>query len=110
MRPNEAAAQRWIARTIGCPMEQVRFQPCKNPDFVTPDGRGWEVKTLQVDGTLKYVSIPITQWYELEQWPTDCVLLVYALGEEDPRYVAPFSLLPLGSREYNGLRVYALSY
>lgn len=46
MKPTEAAAYGWLVDHCGYVEKNIRFQPTRNPDFVTADSKGWEVKRL----------------------------------------------------------------
>jgi hypothetical protein len=97
MNATEERAYSWLLRTKMYPPDDIVFQSARSPDFLTRDGRGWEVKYVR-NGTVTFYG---TQLQQLREHPN--VTVVCFDRRDEPVLVAPFAdVSSLGY--YRGLR------
>lgn len=99
MSPTELAAHEWLRRQ-GYGADQIVYQHSRSPDFLTSDGRGWEVKRAFYSS----VSFGARQVCDLRQ-PGTTTVLFWRDGETTPFVEAPFSDLPMPGL-WQGIRLH----
>ena len=70
MNKTEEKGLRWLLTQY--PAGDIRYQHRHSPDFVTSDGKGWEVKLLR-EGTIVFSEDQL----EAASRPPDCLVLVF---------------------------------
>lgn len=85
MNKTEAKAKRWLSRQS----IEVEFNNRRSPDFITPDGIGYEVKLLR-QNTITFYPSQVQQLKELET----CTILVFNDGDA-PIIQIPFKELTI---------------
>jgi len=99
MNPRETKALRWIANATGYRTDQIKFTNNRSPDFTTPDGQGFEVKTLKFHG----IDTWPRQWDQLKALRR-CTILVFSEGEE-PEAIIPIAELPDGPSKWEDISI-----
>lgn len=99
MTPTEQRAYAWL-QTQGYAREDIRFQPHRSPDFVTDDGRGWEVKLFEG----QTVSVTLVQLAAMRRMGlATCRLLIFGPNDPCPLHVLLVDALAFPGT-YKGLR------
>lgn len=90
MRPTESAAHCWLVSQGYAPNE-ITFQYASSPDFVTPDGKGWEVKRP----VCRVAFFGVRQIADLRRFEGDPSVLFWADGGTEPFAIAAFNELTI---------------
>lgn len=99
MNEPEIRARRWIASTTGYDEAEIVHRMNRSPDFLTPDGQGYEVKSCKY----RRISTWPSQWKQLKKLPK-CKILVF--GKEDkPIAILDVSKIPFGVPSYSGVSI-----
>ena len=104
MNRAEIQALCWLSKTTGYKEDEISFANNRSPDFTTPDGKGFEVKSLYG----KRIVLDSRQWVNLYQH-LDCVILVFADSSE-PYAIIPLREIPPGVREWHDLKITIVRY
>jgi hypothetical protein len=100
----EARALNWIAANTGYKPSEIEFSNNDSPDFITPDGRGFEVKHYMPGD--RCINIYPRQWPKLLQ-ANKCVILIF--GElSHPEAIIPMTELPIGIKRWGKFRIQSL--
>lgn len=81
MNQTETQAYNWLLKQ-GYSEKDIVFRRRKTPDFICSDGSKFEVKRLYG----KSITFGIKQLESIKQTP-DIKILVFVLGEENPRHI-----------------------
>ncbi len=102
MNPTETATYPWLMRQ-GYEPEEIYFRYRLNPDFLTADGKGWEVKMPGSGGKQpgRVVIFGAKQIADIRRFGP-CDVLFWRLGASAPFATADFSELVIPG-EWNGL-------
>ena len=101
MNKTELKAFKWLQAQGKAPI----FQSHKSPDFVCPDGTGYEVKLKRENS----ITFSKTQIEPLKEFPGLVTVLVFNEGEE-PLFVIPFNELRDESHYWKHLRITVYDY
>ena len=87
MSEAERRACIWLASTMDCELDAIRFQYRASPDFILPDGRGFEVKLLLKKHGRTFV-VGQRQLELLRNQPS-CWLLLWRKEGDSPEAMIP---------------------
>ena len=91
MNQTETKAHAWLqAQGKG----DLRFQPRRSPDFVAPDGRGYEVKLVR-EGAIVFTAAQVEA---IKGSGLEVDVLIYDGGSPQPAHVVAFSELSIPGR------------
>lgn len=105
----EKLAQAWLSETYNIPTDSITFSPTKTPDFVLPDGHGFEIKRLYGDKIIVYPS-------QIKALTTDtpCTILVFRSGSREPVAKIPaeelLSAINDGTRAWRNIKIVVPGY
>ncbi|MFX1537750.1 MAG: hypothetical protein ACFFDI_26430 [Promethearchaeota archaeon] len=89
----------WISDTTGLKKESIKFSNNSSPDFITPEGYGYEVKVLK---KLEF-TIDLRQWQSLHELGECSILLCSESGKLID--VIPINLLPIGTTKWHDFKI-----
>ncbi len=100
MNTLEQKALNWLTFVTGFNASDILYSNNTSPDFVLPDGRGFEVKRLHGRHGIELYP---RQWEQLLKYE-NCQIAVW-----DPRFAVPIFLVPVpnpyGIKRWQGLNV-----
>lgn len=102
----EARALKWIAQTTGYNESEVSFSNNSSPDFMTPDGQGFEVKYCPYyprRRRARAFTIYPRQWAQLRKHP-NCSIIIFGEGSE-PEDIIPMKDFPFGIKKWGNIRI-----
>jgi len=97
MNITEQKAYKWLVRQMG--YSDLTFQSRKSPDFLAPDGVGYEVKKVR-NGTIVFTDV---QWLSLQNHP-DVKVVIFDGGDE-PLDVVNFGMLSTPPSHWKNYRL-----
>ena len=104
MNKIEIVALEWLSRFTGFSKDDIKFSNNSSPDFLTPDGQGFEVKRCWgYHGN--YFTIYNRQWQYLLEHP-NCRILLFS-DKNLPDAIIPLSELPIGINRWGIYKVYS---
>lgn len=104
MNKTEKLALSWLSETYGVSESNIAFSSNTTPDFVLPDGQGFEVKRLYGDKIIIYPD----QIKALEEDPRHTVLVFKADGKEPTAEIPVGELLAAlsdGSKTWQNIKI-----
>jgi hypothetical protein len=108
MNKTEAKALRWIAEQTGFETEEIAYSKNRSPDFITPDGYGYEVKQIAQQHRVKSIVLSPEQWRQLDGIP-NCFLLLFE-DDDEPSLVIKTTFLSCGENRFNDVKITCTVY
>ncbi len=102
MNSAERKALAWLCTTKGYKESDIRFKNNDSPDFLTPDGQGFEVKRIhKPTANRRVINIYPRQWHRLLQM---CNTFFLLWGDGDsPEGIIPVNELPIGTKRWGSI-------
>jgi len=107
MNKTEEGFFKWLLKQ-GYKPEDIHYQGRGTLDFVTSDGRKWEVKRLYRHKILIYPSGGTRQWDALFDDPENTEIVVMDERKEDPVLRIPIKNISKDTRLYKGIDIYLI--
>lgn len=101
MNRTELKAMQWLLAQG----EEPIFQPRKSPDFICPDGKGFEVKLLR-ENTITFSA---SQFEILSSFENQLKILVFDDGDE-PLHIIPFEEIAEKPRYWKHIHIAIYDY
>jgi hypothetical protein len=98
MSSTEYDAMLWLASKYKLDPNNITFRFKDSPDFILPDGTGYEVKSL-INGRIQIFG---SQWQRLLDY-VPCFILAMPVNGEP--IVMPMDELPLGTKNWGGIDI-----